>query len=164
MSSGYIKITSCDDSSKWYNGLIGTVVQYDAVVPGMLGAYEYRCYQPDGYINFVSQDDAQDLSSLVFGEPVPKAKVDKKDRVNYAEHIEVDRFELESKIMECWNVTDDINLITKHFVDSPEYSDMSPKVVDAMMNKYFAIAELYEVKFESLWMTFESLIKQNKLK
>ena len=59
-------------------------------------------------------------------------------------------FDLEQQIMECWNVTKDIELITKHLIDRTDgYSD------DDVMNKYMAIKDLYEVKFEAMWRTFE---------
>lgn len=155
MKKGYIKIMSCNDSAKWYNDLVGSVVQYDGVVPGLRGTetetIEYRCRQLDGYVNFVSGEDAIDVTPSQSTED---------DNVR---HLSVDRFDLEKQIMECWNVTNDIELITKHFIDSPHYADMSAELSDAIMNKYFAIQELYEVKFETLWDTFESLLAQNKL-
>ena len=48
------------------------------------------------------------------------------------------RFDLENEIMDCWKVTDEINMVTKHFVDSPKWTDMSGELSDAMMNKYLA--------------------------
>ena len=66
-------------------------------------------------------------------------------------------FELEQQILDCWKVTDDIKTVTKWFVDDPEWEGMDPKLCDAIMNKYFAIQELYELKFENLWKTFESV-------
>ena len=63
--------------------------------------------------------------------------------------------ELEQQIMECWNVTKDIELVTKHLIDhSDGYSD------DDVMNKYMAIKDLYEVKFEALWRTFEGVTEE----
>jgi len=68
------------------------------------------------------------------------------------------RFDLEQEIMDCWKVTDDINMVTKHFIDSPQWKGMSAELADAIMNKYFAIAELYEVKFQNLFDTFVDCI------
>lgn len=63
-------------------------------------------------------------------------------------------FDLEQQIQECWNVTKDIELVTRHLVDkSVGYSD------DDVMNKYSAIKELYELKFEQMWATFEQVCK-----
>ena len=72
------------------------------------------------------------------------------------------RFDLEQEIMDCWKVTDDINMVTKHFIDSPQWKGMSAELADAMMNKYFAIAELYELKFQNLFDTFVDCIPDLK--
>lgn len=72
------------------------------------------------------------------------------------------RFDLEQEIMDCWKVTDDINMVTKHFIDSPQWKGMSAELADAIMNKYFAIAELYEVKFQNLFDTFVDCIPDLK--
>jgi hypothetical protein len=64
-------------------------------------------------------------------------------------------FDLEQQMLECWNVTKDIELVTHHLVDhSDRYSD------DDIMNKYFAIKDLYELKFEQMWDTFEQVCKE----
>jgi len=64
-------------------------------------------------------------------------------------------FDLEQQLLDCWKVTDDIDLITTHFVDDPKWEGMSVELADALMNKYFAIKELYELKFSRCWSTFE---------
>lgn len=69
-------------------------------------------------------------------------------------------FDLEQKIFECWHVTEDIEMVTSWFTDSPEWEGMDPKVQDAMMNKYLAIKELYDMRFSKLWSTFENHAKQ----
>jgi len=69
-------------------------------------------------------------------------------------------FDLEQELLDCWKVTDDIELVTKHFVDDPEWEGMDPKIQDAIMNKYFAIQELYELKFNKVWNTFETVAKE----
>jgi hypothetical protein len=69
-------------------------------------------------------------------------------------------FDLEQQLLDCWRVTDDIKLITKHFVEDPVWEEMDPKVSDALMSKYFAIKELYELKFDEMWHTFESVCKE----
>ena len=63
-------------------------------------------------------------------------------------------FELEQRIMECWQVTDDIDLITKHFVED---SDIDASTADAIVNKYSAVKEMYEIKFDRMWKTFEKV-------
>lgn len=71
-----------------------------------------------------------------------------------------DRFNLEQEIMDCWKVTDEINMVTKHFIDSPQWEGMSAELADALMNKYYAISELYELKFQLLFETFGDCIEE----
>jgi len=64
-------------------------------------------------------------------------------------------FDLEQQMLECWNVTKDIDLVTRYLVDNSDgYTD------DDVMNKYFAIKDLYELKFERMWDTFEQVCKE----
>lgn len=71
-------------------------------------------------------------------------------------------FELEQQIMQCWHVVDDIDVVTEHFVDSPDWDGdhFSAKATDALMNKYFGIKEVYDVKFDKLFRTFEEVCKE----
>ena len=63
--------------------------------------------------------------------------------------------ELEQQMLECWNVTKDIELVTKHLIDHTDgYSD------DDVMNKYLAIKDLYEVKFEAMWRTLDEVTQE----
>lgn len=73
-----------------------------------------------------------------------------------------DRFDLENEIMDCWSVVDDLNMVTKHFIDSPQWKSMSGELADALMNKYGAISELYELKFQTLFETFGDCIPNLK--
>jgi hypothetical protein len=63
-------------------------------------------------------------------------------------------FELEQRIMECWQVTDDIDLITNHLVED---LDINGQTADAIVNKYSAVKELYDIKFDQMWKTFEKV-------
>lgn len=63
-------------------------------------------------------------------------------------------FELEQQIMECWQVTDDIELITNHLVRE---LDIDAITSDTIVNKYSAAKELYEIKFDRMWKTFEKV-------
>ena len=69
-------------------------------------------------------------------------------------------FDLEQQLIDCWRVTGDIEMVTNHFVDDPVWEGMDPKVSDAIMNKYSAIKELYELKFQQQWSTFEAVCKE----
>lgn len=68
-----------------------------------------------------------------------------------------DIFNLEQDIMNCWNITDDIQTITAHYVDSPEWEGLDPKLCDALMNSYSGLQAVYEIKFKKLWHTFEDI-------
>ena len=70
----------------------------------------------------------------------------------------MNRFELENRINDCGQVVDDIDLITTHFIDSPDWAGMDPKLADAIMNKYFSLKEIYELKFDQLHKTFEAYV------
>ena len=71
-------------------------------------------------------------------------------------------FDLEQQMLEFSNVTKDIDLVTRYFLDSSEWSDhISPTASDAMINKYFAIQELYEIKFDSMWETVDQGCKED---
>jgi hypothetical protein len=69
-------------------------------------------------------------------------------------YMSKDRFDLEHSIMECWNVTEDISMVTEHFMDSPKWEHIPPDVADALCNKYLGIKELYDIRFQKLWDTF----------
>lgn len=66
---------------------------------------------------------------------------------------QVDRFEMEDRIMECWNVTKDIET----FLEWYELSDKE----DCYMR---GLQEKYNVLFEMLFKHFETMIKKGKIK
>jgi len=74
--------------------------------------------------------------------------------------MSVEIFKLEQQILNCWHITNDIETVTKWFVDDPVWEGMDPKLCDAIMNKYFAIQELYELKFDKMWHTFEKVCEE----
>ena len=68
-------------------------------------------------------------------------------------------FDLEQSIISCWQVLDDIDMVTKHFVDDPKWEGIDAELSDAIMNKFFGIKEIYELKFNKLWNEFEQVTK-----
>jgi hypothetical protein len=48
-------------------------------------------------------------------------------------------FDLEQQIQDCWKVTDDIDLITKHLVED---LDINGQTADAIVNKYSALSSI----------------------
>ena len=73
-----------------------------------------------------------------------------------------DRFVLEDRIMKCWNVTDDIDMVTDYFVDNAKFQHMPADITDAIMNKYLGIKELYEIRFQQLWDCFEDMVHNHQ--
>ena len=64
-------------------------------------------------------------------------------------------FDLEEQMLAFDNVTADIDLVVKHLIDRPQgYSD------DDLMNKFMAIKDLYEIKFQQMWSTFDEVVKE----
>lgn len=66
-------------------------------------------------------------------------------------------FDLEQQILDCWKVTDDVDMVTKYFLDDPKFSDVSGETWDELANKMLAIKELYDLKFDRMWKTFEQV-------
>jgi len=65
-----------------------------------------------------------------------------------------DRFDLEQEIMECWNVTKDIDNF---------YHAQESLSEDQQMNYLNGLSAIYEVKFEKLWNTFEQCLKNKQI-
>lgn len=65
-----------------------------------------------------------------------------------------DRFDLEQEIMECWNVTKDI----QNFYYAQENLNE-----DQRANYMLGLEQIYEVKFQKLWDTFEQCVKSKQL-
>lgn len=59
-----------------------------------------------------------------------------------------DRFDLEQEIMICWNVVDDIKLIYEEYGNNQMSSDK-------VMNLLLGVQELYSLKFDRMFRTFE---------
>ena len=75
-----------------------------------------------------------------------------------------DRFNLEADIMSAWGVTDDVDMLMESIVDSERFRDMPPHMVDKISNALLGIKELYDMKFERLWNTFEECIDNDQFK
>ena len=65
-----------------------------------------------------------------------------------------DRFDLEQNIMQCWNVTDDIQL----YLDM--YDNMDE---DQRMNYLIGLKQMYQMKFERTWNNFEDCVRARKI-
>jgi len=62
-------------------------------------------------------------------------------------YTQFDRFDFEQQIMECWNVTTDIRVV----------SDREDKIANMLLG----IEALYEAKFDKLFRQFEVLVREN---
>lgn len=72
--------------------------------------------------------------------------------------MKVDRFDLEQDIMNCWNVTSDIELLYENVMErSPEMT------TDEIANALLGLQTLYEMKFEKMFRHFESLVHERKI-
>ena len=70
-----------------------------------------------------------------------------------------DRFDLEQQILECWNVTSDLRHVTEFVLDAP----LEPNREDKISNMLLGIEELYNLKFQKLFNTLETLIAEKKV-
>lgn len=65
-----------------------------------------------------------------------------------------DRFDLEQSIMQAWNVCDDIQLLVEQWDSLTE---------DGKQNYLIGLRQMYQMKFERLWGTFESTLKNREI-
>ena len=68
-----------------------------------------------------------------------------------------DRFDLEQQIMACWNVTSDIDTLCEGVIES----DMT---TDQIANILLGMKQLYELKFDKMFRTYEELIQDGIVK
>ena len=61
----------------------------------------------------------------------------------------IDRFTLEQQIMTCWNVVEDLQMIATRD--------------EGTLENIQALSRIYQLKFETLFDTFEQLIAEGKV-
>jgi hypothetical protein len=64
------------------------------------------------------------------------------------------QFDLEQRIMQCWQVVDDLDVLTTHMLDVKKMSE------DEIANALIGMKQLYDMKFHSLMSTFEQYLKE----
>lgn len=69
----------------------------------------------------------------------------------------MNRFDLEQQILKCWNVTEDIDEVTRMLGDKGAS-------VDDILNALIGIKTLTNSRFEDLFQMFEAGIKQDWIK
>lgn len=70
--------------------------------------------------------------------------------------------ELEQNILQCWNVVDDLKMLTAYISDDTFFKGMDPKHEDKIMNLLLGMTELYQLKFEKCFSNFETLLQETK--
>ena len=65
----------------------------------------------------------------------------------------MDRFDLESKIMECWNTKDDLLLVW----EGVEKEGFDP---DRTVNAVVGLSEMHDLRCKRLWEVFESMVEE----
>jgi hypothetical protein len=68
-----------------------------------------------------------------------------------------DRFDLEQQILDCWHLTDDLGLLFEYVMESEELDR------DKLSNIILGMKELYQLKFDRCFNTFETLVEQKKI-
>ena len=66
----------------------------------------------------------------------------------------IDRFDLETQIMDCWSIINDIDLVFH-----AELTDC-----DKTSNALLGLSSIGELKFKKLWKTYEELVHQGAFK
>lgn len=67
------------------------------------------------------------------------------------------RFDMEQEILDCWHVTDDIDVLMEAVMEK----DLS---TDNIVNVLLGMKDLYHLKFQRLFDTFEQCIKEDAFK
>ena len=62
---------------------------------------------------------------------------------------------VETEIMDCWRVVDDVDVLLQYFGDDEFFIGMKAVHADKIMNLMLGVKELYSVRFERLWRAYE---------
>lgn len=65
-------------------------------------------------------------------------------------------FDLEQHIMNCWNVTDDLEVLNEAVLERDLTQDEISNILTGMKS-------LYHLKFETLFETFEKALKEKQI-
>ena len=65
------------------------------------------------------------------------------------------QFDLEQRIMQCWNIIDDIRVVYTRHLDGEK-----PLTEDELANILIGMEQLYDIKFYNLFSTFEKFLKE----
>jgi hypothetical protein len=65
-------------------------------------------------------------------------------------------YDLEQQIMECWRITDDISMLTEETLEG----DLTK---DKIINVLTGLEQLYAIRFNKLFRTYEQLVAERKI-
>ena len=68
-------------------------------------------------------------------------------------------FDLEQRIMRCWNVVDDLEDMYHYIGDDKFFTGMDAKHQDKILNLLLGMKELYAMKFEKCFSDFEDVVR-----
>jgi hypothetical protein len=72
-----------------------------------------------------------------------------------------DRFDLEQQIMACWNILEDIKLLSIGVLEGrPDGEELT---TDEVSNYLMGLEAIYGLKFEQMFNTFSTLISERKI-
>jgi hypothetical protein len=71
------------------------------------------------------------------------------------------RFDLEQEIMECWNVTGDMDDLYAYVMNGGDNAEFDR---DKVANIVLGLIQLYDLKFNKLFNTFEQCIERKEIK
>jgi hypothetical protein len=69
-------------------------------------------------------------------------------------------FKLEQEIMNCWNVVEDLDYLYTYIGDHEDFKGMDGHHSDKIINLLLGVKELYNVKFDKTFRTFEDVVKE----
>ena len=72
------------------------------------------------------------------------------------------RFDLEQEIMECWKITYDLQDIYRYVMEGD--SELNTVQRDKVANMLLVLSELYELKFNKTFRTFEECLDRKEFK
>jgi hypothetical protein len=70
----------------------------------------------------------------------------------------MDRFKLEEQLQSCASVQEELETILYKVGDSP-----TPPTEDELANMLIGVIELHKVRYEKMWNTFETLVKDKTI-
>ena len=68
----------------------------------------------------------------------------------------MDRFDLEQQILQCWNLCEDVATLAEGVMEQ----DLS---TDQIVNVLNGLHDLYDIRFNKLFQTFETLLREGQI-